>query len=312
MFLVVFNCEHHSRVFEIRKDHAKVGLRLFHGGGHHGTDQGRPQGDGQLKKASEMGRRGPACACFESDPRLPRLVAQPGEEGRGGVIQGDVVADLDHGHPEISGLCNQIDGGDLFSRARRSGTPMAQVNVYDPIPSLMMSGSPSMDRFHRRMTEWRRGTPMDNRVTTTLPFLQKGVAQLGFVVKDLDAAVESWWKLFGIGPWHFYTYGKPMVRSMTYHGAPADYRMRLALSWIGPLRIELIEPVQGDTVYQEFIEGPRVRHPSPGHPDGRHGGRPWGGPRGGAVHDHGRQRAAALTVTGITRTSTRKGRCPPP
>jgi hypothetical protein len=94
---------------------------------------------------------------------------------------------------------------------------------------------------------------MDGEGRPALPFLQKGVAQLGFVVKNLDAAVESWWKLFGIGPWHFYTYGKPLVRSMSYHGKPAEYRMRLALSWIGPLRIELIEPMQGDTVYSDFI-----------------------------------------------------------
>lgn len=94
---------------------------------------------------------------------------------------------------------------------------------------------------------------MDDTVTPALPFLQKGVAQLGFVVKDLDAAVESWWKLFGIGPWHFYTYGKPLVRRMSYHGKPTEYRMRIALSWIGPLRIELIEPMEGDTVYADFV-----------------------------------------------------------
>ena len=30
--------------------------------------------------------------------------------------------------------------------------------------------------------------------------------------------------------------------------------MRVALSNIGPLRIELIEPLEGDTVYSEFVE----------------------------------------------------------
>ncbi len=86
-----------------------------------------------------------------------------------------------------------------------------------------------------------------------LPFLRNGVAQLGFVVKDLDKAVESWWRIFGIGPWHFYTYGRPLVTSMSYQGRPADYRMRLALSWIGTLRIELIQPLEGDTVYADFV-----------------------------------------------------------
>jgi methylmalonyl-CoA/ethylmalonyl-CoA epimerase len=86
-----------------------------------------------------------------------------------------------------------------------------------------------------------------------LPFLHKGVAQVGFVVKDLDAAVESWVKLFGIEPWHFYTYEKPLVKRMSYHGKPVEYRMRIALANIGQLRIELIQPLEGDTVYADFV-----------------------------------------------------------
>jgi methylmalonyl-CoA/ethylmalonyl-CoA epimerase len=89
---------------------------------------------------------------------------------------------------------------------------------------------------------------------SALPFLENGVAQIGFVVKDLDAAVEAWWKLTGVGPWHFYTYGAPLVKRMKYRGKPAQYRMRIALSNIGPLRIELIQPLEGDTVYAEFIK----------------------------------------------------------
>jgi len=86
-----------------------------------------------------------------------------------------------------------------------------------------------------------------------LPFLTAGVAQIGVVVKDLDAAVEQYWKLFGIGPWQFYTYGKPLVKEMTYRGRPVEYRMRIALANAGPLRIELIQPLEGDTVYAEFV-----------------------------------------------------------
>jgi methylmalonyl-CoA/ethylmalonyl-CoA epimerase len=88
---------------------------------------------------------------------------------------------------------------------------------------------------------------------TALPFLREGVAQVGFVVPDLDAAVESWWRMFGVGPWQFFTYQPPLLKSMSYHGKPTEYRMRIALSWIGPLRIELIQPLEGDTVYADFV-----------------------------------------------------------
>ncbi len=86
-----------------------------------------------------------------------------------------------------------------------------------------------------------------------LPFLQNGIAQVGLVVPNLERAVEAFWKRFGIGPWHFYTYGKPLVKRMTYRGRPADYRIRVALAWAGPMRIELIEVLDGDTIHAEFI-----------------------------------------------------------
>ena len=34
----------------------------------------------------------------------------------------------------------------------------------------------------------------------SLPFLQKGVAQVALVVKDLEQTVENYHKYFGIGP----------------------------------------------------------------------------------------------------------------
>lgn len=76
---------------------------------------------------------------------------------------------------------------------------------------------------------------------------------MAILVKDLDKTVENYWTVFGIGPWQFYTYGKPLVRQMSYRGRPADYRMPIALSQIGPLRIELIEAKEGDSIYSDFI-----------------------------------------------------------
>ena len=86
-----------------------------------------------------------------------------------------------------------------------------------------------------------------------LSFLQRGVGQVALVVENLERTVEAYWKRFGIGPWHFYTYEKPLVRRMTRNGAPASYAMRVALANLGSTRIELIEQKSGDTVYAEFI-----------------------------------------------------------
>jgi hypothetical protein len=40
---------------------------------------------------------------------------------------------------------------------------------------------------------------------------------------------------------------------MSCRGRPVEYKMRVALAWIGPLRIELIQILGGDTVYDEFV-----------------------------------------------------------
>jgi catechol 2,3-dioxygenase-like lactoylglutathione lyase family enzyme len=95
-----------------------------------------------------------------------------------------------------------------------------------------------------------------------LPFLNNGVAQVAIVVKDLDKAVNQYHELFGIGPWHFYTYQKPLVKRMSYRGKPADHAFRIALSYFGPSRIELIEVKEGDSIYKDFIKehGYGVQH----------------------------------------------------
>jgi hypothetical protein len=41
---------------------------------------------------------------------------------------------------------------------------------------------------------------------------------------------------------------------MSYRGQPAEYKIRIALSQIGPLRIELIEALDDRSIHAEFIK----------------------------------------------------------
>ncbi|MDR1898586.1 MAG: VOC family protein [Treponema sp.] len=95
-----------------------------------------------------------------------------------------------------------------------------------------------------------------------LSFLDKKVDQLGFVVRDVDEAVRNYYDFFGIGDWKIYTYGPPILSYMTRNGAPASYKARIALSYFGESRIELIQNLEGDTVYSEFtrLHGYGVHH----------------------------------------------------
>ena len=95
---------------------------------------------------------------------------------------------------------------------------------------------------------------MDHNPKMLLPLLQNGIVQVAILVPDLMNAIKHYYDDFGIGPWHIYTYGKPLVRQMSYHGEQADYKMRIGLSYMGAMRIELIQPISGDSIYADFIK----------------------------------------------------------
>jgi catechol 2,3-dioxygenase-like lactoylglutathione lyase family enzyme len=78
--------------------------------------------------------------------------------------------------------------------------------------------------------------------------------QVGFVVEDVDKAVKNYYERFGVGGWQIYTYGPPLLSYMTRHGKPCSYKSRIALSNFSETRIELIQALEGDTVYREFID----------------------------------------------------------
>ncbi|MHB1007041.1 MAG: VOC family protein [Chloroflexota bacterium] len=90
----------------------------------------------------------------------------------------------------------------------------------------------------------------------------KSINQIGFVVKDLDKSMEAYWRNFGIGPWKIYTYGPPLVKDTMYRGKREDFHMRIAIADAGNIMIELIEHLDGDTVYKEFGQksGEGVQH----------------------------------------------------
>jgi len=75
------------------------------------------------------------------------------------------------------------------------------------------------------------------------------VAQIGYVVRDLAAAIRLYDPLFG----PFKTMDGS-VQAATYRGRLADCRLELAFGWSGDVEIELIQWVSGDCPHREFIE----------------------------------------------------------
>jgi hypothetical protein len=78
------------------------------------------------------------------------------------------------------------------------------------------------------------------------------IGQIGLVVKDLESAMESFWWTAGIGPWSIFSASAPPL-SCIYHGHPANYKVRMAMAMSGPVVMELIEYISGDTIHRDFL-----------------------------------------------------------
>jgi methylmalonyl-CoA/ethylmalonyl-CoA epimerase len=82
------------------------------------------------------------------------------------------------------------------------------------------------------------------------------IVQVGIIVRDAQAACDAWTSRFKIDPPHIVDWpipGKNLEGSATYHGRPANFRMRLAFLQLGPVQIEFIEPLEGDNIYSDFL-----------------------------------------------------------
>ena len=79
-------------------------------------------------------------------------------------------------------------------------------------------------------------------------FQMKSISQVGIVVKDLQKAVENYWKNFGIGPWSIYTAAPPDLTDTFIRGEPASFSMKLAFTRAGSVMLEFIQPLEGESI----------------------------------------------------------------
>ena len=81
--------------------------------------------------------------------------------------------------------------------------------------------------------------------------LRKEIVQVGILVKDIAEAAKRLEKLIGIGPFEIL---EPEYRDLTYRGKTGKFKIRIALAKAGPIQIELMQPLYGETIYDEFAQ----------------------------------------------------------
>jgi hypothetical protein len=85
--------------------------------------------------------------------------------------------------------------------------------------------------------------------------------QICVVTRDFRRTMEGLVRT-GIGPWRVYTFGPQTVSDLTYRGKPASYSMKLGLAWSGTMNWEIVQPLSGPNIYQEFLDahGEGIHH----------------------------------------------------
>ena len=85
--------------------------------------------------------------------------------------------------------------------------------------------------------------------------------QICIVTRDYRRTIAGFLKL-GIGPWRVYTLSPETVSNMTYRGKPSPHVMKTCLATMGGMEWEIVQPVEGPTIYDEFLaeHGEGVHH----------------------------------------------------
>jgi methylmalonyl-CoA/ethylmalonyl-CoA epimerase len=77
--------------------------------------------------------------------------------------------------------------------------------------------------------------------------------QIALVVRDLDATMKTYVHDYGIGPWHVYEFNPGTIKDLREDGEPVERSWRLAISQVGQVQWELIQPLDDESIYARFL-----------------------------------------------------------
>ncbi len=78
------------------------------------------------------------------------------------------------------------------------------------------------------------------------------IAQNGYVVRDIHAAMDHWINVMGVGPWFYIE--KVQVENFRYKGQVSDLDMSVAIANSGDVQIELIQQNNdAPSMYLDFL-----------------------------------------------------------
>jgi len=77
--------------------------------------------------------------------------------------------------------------------------------------------------------------------------------QIGIVVPDVAAAARTYETHYGIGGWQHMELDGTDATDVRLRGQPVDWRARIAVTMVGSVMWELIEPISPDDLFGRFL-----------------------------------------------------------
>lgn len=94
--------------------------------------------------------------------------------------------------------------------------------------------------------------------------IPKTCVQVGVVVADLERTMRALAEVFSLAPREVFIQpppDRPDMR-MQYRGAATDSRIQVAMYALGPIDLEIIQPLEGPSIWQDFLDahGEGIQH----------------------------------------------------
>ena len=85
---------------------------------------------------------------------------------------------------------------------------------------------------------------------------KRRIHQIAWLTRDLEKSMKAWVDNLKVGPWTVLTFTEKTLEYLNVGGKPVTepFKFLVAISWVGEIQVELIQPVYGPMIYEAFIQ----------------------------------------------------------
>ncbi len=82
------------------------------------------------------------------------------------------------------------------------------------------------------------------------------IYQIAWVTRDIEKSLKAWVENLKVGPWKVFSFTDETVKNLKVGGVPVTepFKFLIAISWIGDMEVEIIQPVYGPMIYERYLQ----------------------------------------------------------